>query len=46
LSIGNAEEDEEMLAQTDADDDMISQVAQFMAQLSEEEIDSMENYLV
>ena len=44
------EEAEELLAQTavEAEDDggMIDQVATFMAQLSEEEIDSMESYLV
>jgi len=50
LSSSNTNDDDElMLTQTEVDDDdsdMLTKVATFMAQLSEEEIDSMENYLV
>ena len=46
--LSSNDNDEQELAQTEVGDDgdMLTKVAQFMAQLSEEEIDSMETYLV
>ena len=46
--VGESEKaDETMLAQTEAtDDELLAKVATFMAQLDEDELDSMETYLM